>query len=122
VSIRPRVVFCYTICQDVKLVWAVFRFLAELTRYPWPGNIRELQNLIERAMILSRGPVLEVPLAELQHSAKAAPTQPEAATLEAIEPEHILRALRESHWVTGLLRCRGRPVCLPKTRPIYAKL
>jgi hypothetical protein len=49
---------------------------AALTAYPWPGNIREVQNLIERAMILSRGPVLEVPLAELQSSPDAATAQP----------------------------------------------
>ena len=36
-----------------------------LLRYPWPGNIRELQNLIERAVILSAGPILNVPLAGL---------------------------------------------------------
>ena len=39
--------------------------ITRLTSYSWPGNIRELQNLIERAVILSRGSVLEVPLAEL---------------------------------------------------------
>jgi DNA-binding NtrC family response regulator len=37
-----------------------------LCRYPWPGNIRELQNVIERAVILSRGPALVVPLAEMK--------------------------------------------------------
>jgi formate hydrogenlyase transcriptional activator len=71
--------------------------MAALTAYPWPGNIRELQNLVERAMILSRGPVLEVPLAALQPSADAATTQPDAATLEAIERQHILRVLRASN-------------------------
>src|ERR1700722_17051149 len=39
--------------------------MTALTRYPWPGNIRELQNVIERAVIISRGPVLNVALAEL---------------------------------------------------------
>jgi len=37
-----------------------------LVRWPWPGNIRELENFLERAVILTRGPVLYVPLAELQ--------------------------------------------------------
>jgi formate hydrogenlyase transcriptional activator len=55
-----------------------------------------VQNLIERAMILSRGPVLEVPLAELQSSPDAATAQPDAATLEAIEREPILWVLRAS--------------------------
>ena len=40
--------------------------LAALERYPWPGNIRELENLIERAVILSPGQVLRVPLTELK--------------------------------------------------------
>jgi transcriptional regulator with GAF, ATPase, and Fis domain len=65
-----------------------------LKRWPWPGNIRELENLIERAVILSNGPVLRVPLAELQHAfgpASATPT-----TLHHAEREHILRTLREA--------------------------
>ncbi len=37
-----------------------------LVRYPWPGNIREMQNVIERAVILSKGPVLQVPVSDLQ--------------------------------------------------------
>ena len=43
--------------------------IAQLTAYSWPGNIRELQNLIERAVILSRGSVLEVPLGEIKKPA-----------------------------------------------------
>src|SRR5262249_30331162 len=42
--------------------------LDALCRYPWPGNIRELQHLIERAVILSPGPVLQVPLDDLRPS------------------------------------------------------
>ena len=73
--------------------------IAALTRYSWPGNIRELQNLIERAVILTRGSVLEVPLAELKQSGKVAAEQSGSATLEAVEREHILRVLRETNWV-----------------------
>ena len=44
-----------------------------LVHYPWPGNIRELQNVIERGVIVSRGPVLKVPIAEFKaHTARAA--------------------------------------------------
>src|SRR5581483_11211497 len=75
--------------------------MAALTAYSWPGNIRELQNLIERAVILSRGRVLEVPLAELKQSARAANDQAEAATLEAVERAHILRVLAETNRVIG---------------------
>ena len=75
--------------------------MASLTGYSWPGNIRELQNLIERAVILSRGPVLEVPHAELKPPAKAEPDQTSSSSLENVEREHILRVLRDSNWVIG---------------------
>jgi formate hydrogenlyase transcriptional activator len=67
-----------------------------LVRYPWPGNVRELENLIERAVILSPGTVLRVPLAEVQSVEGAPPASP--ATLEQMEREHILQALRASRW------------------------
>lgn len=72
--------------------------MASLINYNWPGNIRELQNLIERAVILSRGSVLEVPLGELK-SAKLETIQANSSTLESVEREHILRVLGESNWV-----------------------
>jgi formate hydrogenlyase transcriptional activator len=67
-----------------------------LVRYPWPGNIRELENLIERAVIVSPGPVLRVPLGELKP-----PSEPLAdnLTLRAAERDHILKALEATNWV-----------------------
>src|SRR6202049_4643712 len=67
-----------------------------LLRYPWPGNIRELQNFIERAVILTKGDVLH--LSPLPTHA-AFPTEP--VTLADAERVHILNALRESNWVVG---------------------
>ena len=67
-----------------------------LVRYPWPGNIRELQNFIERAVILSRGDVLQLPALP---SSAAVSTEP--ITLADAERDHILNALRESNWVVG---------------------
>jgi len=76
--------------------------LAQLTNYSWPGNIRELQNLIERAVILSRGSVLEVPLGEIKKTAnEILVNQTGPVTLEAVEREHIIRTLREAGWVIG---------------------
>src|SRR5437867_3804511 len=66
--------------------------------YGWTGNVRELENAIERAVILTDGPVLQVPIADLQ-SRLVVPSR--EGTLEATEREAILRALRDSHWVLG---------------------
>jgi len=71
-----------------------------LVKYHWPGNIRELQNLVERAVILSRGSTLEVPLSELKQS-KASNHANGSIALEAVERDHILRILGESGWVIG---------------------
>jgi formate hydrogenlyase transcriptional activator len=68
--------------------------------YPWPGNVRELQNFIERAVILSPGSALQPPLAELQEAGVSSPS-PKLNTLEEVEREHVLRAIRESNWVIG---------------------
>lgn len=89
--------------------------LTALTRYSWPGNIRELQNLIERAVILSRGTVLEVPLAELKQTEKMANEKNGNSTLEDVEREHILRVLRETNWVIGGARGAAARLGLPRT-------
>ena len=77
--------------------------LAALTEYSWPGNVRELENFVERGVILSRGPELELPLAELKPSNKAAPAAAStgSATLEHAERQHIMRVLSETDWVIG---------------------
>lgn len=68
-----------------------------LTRSDWPGNIRELENFIERAVILSSGNTLRAPLTELQASAQLSDTSD--ATLKTSDREHILRVLRETKGV-----------------------
>ncbi|HMA82013.1 MAG TPA: sigma 54-interacting transcriptional regulator, partial [Candidatus Binatia bacterium] len=77
--------------------------LAALTEYSWPGNVRELENFVERGVILSRGPELELPLAELKPSNQAAPAAAStgSATLEHAERQHIMRVLSETDWVIG---------------------
>jgi formate hydrogenlyase transcriptional activator len=72
-----------------------------LCRWPWPGNIRELENLLERAVILTRGSVLYVPLAELETKAATATIELERSTLQAAEREPILRVLRETKGQVG---------------------
>jgi formate hydrogenlyase transcriptional activator len=74
-----------------------------LRAWKWPGNIRELENFLERAVILSRGPVLHVPLAELEEAGPEEEDAPVSTdpTLQAAERDHILRALRESKGMIG---------------------
>jgi formate hydrogenlyase transcriptional activator len=67
-----------------------------LVRYAWPGNIRELENLIERAVIVSPGTVLRVPHSELKPPSESAG---ETLTLHAAERIHILKALEATKWV-----------------------
>ena len=70
-----------------------------LVRYHWPGNIRELQNLVERAVILSTGPVLKVPIEDLRLQAAPPASNHKAGTLEDAERRHILNALDAADWV-----------------------
>jgi formate hydrogenlyase transcriptional activator len=67
--------------------------MESLVRYTWPGNIRELQNFIERAVILSPGPVLEAPLDELCFNEVSA----EPVTLQDAERAHILQTLHKTN-------------------------
>lgn len=73
--------------------------MAELTSYAWPGNIRELQNFIERSLILTSGNVLESPLATLRNAAEAESLGP--VTLEDAEREHIRKTLEQTRWVVA---------------------
>jgi formate hydrogenlyase transcriptional activator len=93
--------------------------MESLVGYSWPGNIRELQNVIERAVILSPGPALHVSTADLKVPRREsmisnhrsppgngqvpseAQTLASPSTLADAEREHILRALRDTDWVLG---------------------
>jgi formate hydrogenlyase transcriptional activator len=74
--------------------------LQTLQACPWPGNIRELENIIERAVILTSGPTLQVAEQDIR-SKERPPTVAKPATLREMERESIVRALRESGGVVG---------------------
>jgi len=73
--------------------------MSELMAYAWPGNIRELQNFIERSVILSSGNVLQAPFASLK--AAATTEAQEAVTLEEAERDHIRKTLDQTRWVVS---------------------
>ena len=75
--------------------------MSALDGYSWPGNIRELQNLIERAVILSPGPVLRVPLDDLQNRTESDSAKFEFQTVAEAERVLILATLKKTKWVVA---------------------
>jgi formate hydrogenlyase transcriptional activator len=86
--------------------------MTTLVRYPWPGNIRELQNVIERTVILTKGPVLKVPSDELRAAvnltappplngrrSQTVPSRNMRSVLDDTERQQILAALEQARWV-----------------------
>jgi formate hydrogenlyase transcriptional activator len=87
--------------------------LAEMTMYPWHGNVRELQNFTERAVILSQNGILEIPKME---SRRELPNSGCAGgTLGEIQRHHIVRTLEESSWVVGGSGGAAARLGLPRT-------
>jgi formate hydrogenlyase transcriptional activator len=84
-----------------------------LCRYPWPGNIRELENFLERAVILSPGAVLDAPIDELTHLQE---TAAEPITLKDAERAHIIRTLRATN---GVIAAAAVRLGLPRSTLFY---
>jgi formate hydrogenlyase transcriptional activator len=84
-----------------------------LTSWDWPGNIRELENFMERSVILSVGPTLAIPASELRPLNE--PTSRRDTSLETAEREHILRILRETGGVISGLRGAAARLGLKRT-------
>jgi transcriptional regulator with GAF, ATPase, and Fis domain len=73
-------------------------FVERATAYDWPGNIRELENLVERAMIMSRGPVLDGVALFAAGPTTRPLTIANNGTLEDVERAHIRRVLEDTRW------------------------
>jgi len=69
--------------------------MSALQNYHWPGNIRELENVLERAVINSSGPKLHL-MDELKKPYKD--MTPQSRTMEAVERDHIIQVLEHTHW------------------------
>jgi len=88
-----------------------------LKAHDWPGNIRELQNCIERAVLYSPGPVLRLPL-DLKHTVTQR-SESVACTLADADREHILETLNQTNWLIGGQDGAANRLGLPRTTLIY---
>ena len=91
--------------------------MSALTGYEWPGNIRELQNLIERAVILSDHGILPNPLET--HGTPGVTVPPVASTLKDAERAVILQALEQAGWVIGGPKGAAAKLGLARTTLIH---
>jgi formate hydrogenlyase transcriptional activator len=88
-----------------------------LKAHDWPGNIRELQNFIERAVLFSPGSVLRLPL-DLKQTAKQS-SESAARTLADADREHIVETLKQTGWMIGGQDGAANRLGLPRTTLIY---
>src|ERR1700722_1453121 len=84
--------------QGKSIEYVSDQVMTAIERYSWPGNIRELQNFIERSVLLTRGAELRAPIAELT---KSEPQGDDVRTLDDANRAHIKATLRETKWVVG---------------------
>ena len=90
-------IFSRRMCKQIEHISP--ETMSALSSYQWPGNIRELQNLIERSVILTSGNVLQPPLAGLKGAAEDKSLG--AITLKDAERDHILKTLEHTRWVVA---------------------
>jgi transcriptional regulator with GAF, ATPase, and Fis domain len=91
--------------------------VAVLKAHDWPGNIRELQNFIERAVLFSPGSVLRLPL-DLKHTVKQI-SESASRSLADADREHILETLEQTDWMIGGQHGAANRLGLPRTTLIY---
>jgi formate hydrogenlyase transcriptional activator len=86
--------------------------MKKLAAWSWPGNIRELENMIERSVILTRGPALHVPLEELSHDARPAPFD---RSRESSERDEIVRILKATNGRVAGVKGAAQRLGMPRT-------
>src|SRR5271157_3325972 len=91
---------------------------AVLKAHDWPGNIRELQNFIERAVLFSPGSVLRLPLDFIKQTVKQT-SESAARTLSDADREHILETLKQTDWLIGGQGGAADRLGLPRTTLVY---
>ncbi len=82
-----------------QIEWIPREVMEALVDHSWPGNIRELQNFIERSVILANGNTLRPPIGEFRKTTEIDSLQP--ITLQEVERHHICKTLEQVHWVIG---------------------
>src|SRR5712675_2819385 len=82
-----------------QIEWIPREVMEALVDHSWPGNIRELQNFIERSLILANGNTLRPPIGEFRQTTEIDSLQP--ITLHEVERHHICKTLEQVHWVIG---------------------
>jgi len=93
--------------------------VAVLKAHDWPGNIRELQNFIERAVLFSPGSVLRLPLGLKQKQTVKQSSESVSRTLAEADREHILETLKQTDWLIGGQDGAANRLGLPRTTLVY---
>jgi formate hydrogenlyase transcriptional activator len=96
-SLVRHFVGIYAERMNKQIEWIPTEVIGALAGHSWPGNIRELQNFIERSVILTEGNILSPPLEGLRQAAGVESGEP--ITMEEAERVHIRKTLEETNWV-----------------------
>jgi formate hydrogenlyase transcriptional activator len=91
------------------------RVMDMICGHDWPGNIRELQNFIERAVVMTEGGTLQPPVAGLTRLTPAAPSMNPSGTLAEMERAYIVETLQQTNWVVGGPIGAAAKLGLPRT-------
>ncbi len=109
----------YSKRMNKQIEWIPKEVMEALVGHSWPGNIRELQNFIERSVILTEGNTLRPPLGGLRQTTEIDSLKP--ITLEQAERHHIRKTLEQAHWVVGGPRGAALRLGL-KRSTLYARM